>query len=74
MLIRENRNNLERSMYPRRQLQCQLSQHRTNAGRKYGVLPFGEKNLSVAVAYIHNQKEHLAKGALIEAMEKTDEP
>lgn len=40
---------------------------------EYGVLSFGEKNLSVVVAYIHNQKEHHAKGTLIEAMEKMDE-
>lgn len=40
---------------------------------EYGVLSFGEKNLSSVVAYIHNQKEHHAKGTLIESMEKMDE-
>jgi putative transposase len=40
---------------------------------EYGVLSFGEKNLSTVVAYIHNQKEHHAKGTLIDAMEKMDE-
>lgn len=40
---------------------------------EYGVLSFGEKNLSSVVAYIHNQKEHHAKGSLIEAMERMDE-
>jgi REP element-mobilizing transposase RayT len=40
---------------------------------EYGVLSFGEKNLSTVVAYIHNQKEHHAKGTLISAMEKMDE-
>ncbi|MFN3490586.1 MAG: IS200/IS605 family transposase [Anaerolineales bacterium] len=40
---------------------------------EYGVLSFGEKNLSSVVGYIHNQKEHHAKGTLIESMEKMDE-
>jgi REP element-mobilizing transposase RayT len=40
---------------------------------EYGALSFGEKNLSSVVAYIHNQKEHHAKGTLIDAMEKMDE-
>lgn len=40
---------------------------------EYGVLSFGEKNLSSVVGYIHNQKEHHAKGTLIEPMEKMDE-
>jgi REP element-mobilizing transposase RayT len=40
---------------------------------EYGVLSFGEKNLSAVVRYIHNQKQHHADGTLIEAMERMDE-
>ena len=40
---------------------------------EYGVLSFGEKNLSTVVGYIHNQKQHHADGTLIEAMERMDE-
>lgn len=40
---------------------------------EYGALSFGKKNLSSVVGYIHNQKEHHAKGTLIESMEKMDE-
>jgi REP element-mobilizing transposase RayT len=40
---------------------------------EYGVLSFGEKNLSTVVAYILNQKDYHAKGTLIDAMEKMDE-
>jgi putative transposase len=40
---------------------------------EYGVLSFGEKNLPGIVRYIHNQKQHHMKGALIEAMERMDE-
>ena len=40
---------------------------------EYGVLSFGEKNLSSVVGYIRNQKEHHAKGTLIAAMERMDE-
>ena len=36
---------------------------------EYGVLSFGEKNLSSVVNYIHSQKEHHAKRTLIPAME-----
>ena len=39
----------------------------------YGVLSFGEKNLSSVVNYIHRQKEHHAKGTLIPAMELVEE-
>ncbi len=39
---------------------------------EYGVLSFGEKNLSAIVKYIHNQKQHHADGTLITAMEKID--
>ena len=40
---------------------------------EYGVLSFGEKNLSVVVRYIHNQKQHHADGTLIAEMERMDE-
>ena len=40
---------------------------------EYGVLSFGEKNLSSIVKYIHNQKQHHADGTLIAAMEQMDE-
>jgi REP element-mobilizing transposase RayT len=40
---------------------------------EYGVLSFGEKNLSAIVKYIHNQKQHHAEGTLIPAMERIDE-
>jgi len=39
---------------------------------EYGVLSFGEKNLPGVVKYIHNQKEHHAKGTLIRAMEQVE--
>lgn len=37
---------------------------------EYGVFSFGEKNLTVVVRYIQNQKQHHAKGTLIAAMEQ----
>ena len=37
---------------------------------EYGVLSFGEKNLSAVVRYIKNQKRHHADGSLIAAMEQ----
>lgn len=37
---------------------------------EYGVLSFGEKNLSAVVRYIQNQKRHHADGSLIAAMEQ----
>ena len=40
---------------------------------EYGVLSFGEKNLSSVVRYIHNQKQHHAYGTLIAEMERMDE-
>ncbi|MBK8417275.1 IS200/IS605 family transposase [Candidatus Villigracilis saccharophilus] len=40
---------------------------------EYGVLSFGEKNLSSVVRYVQNQKQHHADGALIPAMEQMDE-
>jgi REP element-mobilizing transposase RayT len=40
---------------------------------EYGVLSFGEKNLSSVVRYIHNQKQHHADGTLIAEMERMDE-
>jgi putative transposase len=40
---------------------------------EYGVLSFGEKNLSAIVRYIHHQKQHHADGTLIAAMERMDE-
>jgi len=40
---------------------------------EYGVLSFGEKNLSAVVRYIHNQKQHHADGTLIAEMERIDE-
>ena len=40
---------------------------------EYGVLSFGEKNLSAIVKYIHNQKQHHADGTIIAAMERMDE-
>ncbi|HET7142428.1 MAG TPA: IS200/IS605 family transposase [Anaerolineales bacterium] len=40
---------------------------------EYGVLSFGEKNLSSVVRYIHNQKQHHADGTLIAEMEQMDE-
>ena len=40
---------------------------------EYGVLSFGEKNLSAIVKYIHNQKQHHADGTIIAAMERIDE-
>ena len=40
---------------------------------EYGVLSFGEKNLSAVVRYIQNQKQHHADGTLIAEMERMDE-
>ena len=40
-----------------------------NWQRAYGVLSFGEKNLTTIVKYIHNQKQHHAEGSIFEAME-----
>ena len=40
---------------------------------EYGVLSFGEKDLSAIVKYIHNQKQHHTDGTLIAAMERIDE-
>jgi len=40
---------------------------------EYGVLSFGEKNLSSVVRYIHNQKQHHADGTLIAAMERIED-
>ena len=37
---------------------------------EYGLLSFGEKNLSGVVRYIHNQKQHHADRTLIVAMEQ----
>ena len=37
---------------------------------EYGLLSFGEKDLSWVVGYIHNQKQHHADGKLIVAMEQ----
>ena len=39
---------------------------------EYGVLSFGEKNLSAIVNYIHNQKKHHAEGTIQAMLEKTD--
>jgi REP element-mobilizing transposase RayT len=39
---------------------------------EYGVLSFGERNLSAIVKYIHNQKQHHSDGTLIPAMERMD--
>jgi len=40
---------------------------------EYGILSFGEKNLSSVVRYIRNQKQHHADGTLILPMERMDE-
>ena len=40
---------------------------------EYGVLSFAEKNLAGIVQYIHNQKQHHAKGTINPAMEKVAE-
>ncbi len=40
---------------------------------EYGVLSFGEKNLSSVVRYVLDQKRHHADGTLIPAMERMDE-
>lgn len=40
---------------------------------EYGVLSFGERNLSAVVRYIHNQKQHHADGTLIAAMERMED-
>ena len=40
---------------------------------EYGVLSFGERNLSSVVRYTHNQKQRHAEGTLIAAMERMDE-
>ena len=37
---------------------------------EYGLLSFGEKDLSGVVRYIHHQKQHHADGKLIVAMEQ----
>jgi len=37
---------------------------------EYGLLSFGEKNLSGVIRYIHNQKQHHADRTLIVAMEQ----
>ena len=40
---------------------------------EYGVLSFAEKNLAGIVQYIHNQKQHHAKGTINQSMEKVVE-
>lgn len=40
---------------------------------EYGVLSFGERNLSSVVRYIHDQKQHHADGTVIAAMEMMNE-
>ena len=40
---------------------------------EYGVLSFGEKNLSAVIRYIQNQKQHHTDGTLIAEMERMDE-
>jgi putative transposase len=40
---------------------------------EYGVLSFAEKNLAGIVQYIHDQKQHHAKGTINPAMEKVAE-
>jgi hypothetical protein len=40
---------------------------------EYGVLSFAEKNLAGIIQYIHNQKEHHAKGTINQAMETVAE-
>ncbi len=40
---------------------------------EYGVLSFAEKNLAGIVQYIHNQKQHHAKGTINMAMETVAE-
>ena len=40
---------------------------------EYGVLSFGEKNLSAVVRYIQNQKQNHADGTLITVMERMDD-
>jgi hypothetical protein len=37
------------------------------------VLSFAEKNLAGIIQYIHDQKQHHAKGTINPAMEKVDE-
>ena len=37
---------------------------------EYGLVSFGEKNLSGVIRYIHNQKQHHADRTLIVAMEQ----
>lgn len=39
---------------------------------EYGVLSFAEKNLAGIVQYIHDQKQHHAKGTINHAMETTN--
>src|SRR5687767_2723305 len=38
----------------------------------YGVVSFGKKNLSYVLDYIRNQREHHAKGKVIERLERDD--
>lgn len=40
---------------------------------EYGVVSFGERNLSSVGRYIHNQKQHHADGTLMAALERMDE-
>jgi len=40
---------------------------------EYGILSFGEKNLPAIVRYIQNQKEHHARGTILNAMERMSE-
>ena len=37
---------------------------------EYGVLSFGERNLSTIVRYIHNQKQHHADGTIQKELEQ----
>lgn len=40
---------------------------------EYGLLSFGERNISTIIRYIHNQKQHHANGKLIAAQERIDD-
>ena len=39
----------------------------------YGVVSFGTKDLERVVNYVRNQKEHHAKGTMVERFERTDD-
>lgn len=50
-----------------------LPDHRFRWQESYGILTFGERNLSMVVDYVVRQKQHHAQNTLLAALERDDE-